>query len=107
MTSLDEELEHRSRAGQHPLRLRDMKKALLAIGYSLDRSQDCRGTARWMTGDRAGKSYPCITTGTREADTGLSAFNCAVRRDQNFARLQEMRTSGNFFAISKGGILEP
>jgi hypothetical protein len=107
MTSLEDELEHRARAGEHPLSVREITKALLAIGYKLDRSLDCRSMARWMSGDRAGKSYPCITTGIREADTGLSAFHFAARRDRNFAKLQKMRASGNFFAISKAAILEP
>lgn len=107
MASLDDELNHRSRDGQHPLSIRALTAAFLAIGYTLDRSLDCRSMAQWMTGDRAGHSYPCITTGIRETDTGLSAFHIAARRDHNFARLQEMRTSGKYFAVSKGAILEP
>lgn len=107
MGSLQEELEHRAREGDYPLSVRALNDAFLMIGYGLDRSMDCRGTARWMTGPRAGASYPCVTTGICEADTGMRAFHFAARRDANFARLQEMRRSGRYFAVSRGAILEP
>jgi hypothetical protein len=107
MGSLNDELEHRSRDGHHPLSVRALADAFLAIGYTLDRSLDCRSMAKWMTGHRAGKSYPCVTTGICETDAGLSAFHFDARRDRNFAKLQEMRMSGKYFAISNGAILEP
>ncbi len=62
--------------------------------------------ATWMTGPRAGISYPSVTTGIREADTGMSAFHVDARRDANFAKLQQMRLSGEYFAVSRGAILE-
>lgn len=107
MGSLGDELAQRASDGHNPLSVRALTNAFLAIGYTLDRSLDCRGMANWMTGERAGQSYPCITTCIRETDTGLSAFHFEARRDHNFAKLQDMRTSGKYFAISKGAILEP
>lgn len=107
MGSLQDELKHRAHEGDHPLPIKAIADALGAIGYVLDRSMDCRSMATWMTGPRAGTSYPCVTTGITEADTGLSAFNVDARRDANFARLQDMRSSGRYFAVSRGAILEP
>ncbi|GHE75994.1 hypothetical protein GCM10019059_39180 [Camelimonas fluminis] len=72
------------------------------LGYRLDRSLDCRSTSRYLY---SGRTYPCCTTGVREADTGLSAFNCDARRDANFRAMQELR--GSVFAVSRGAILEP
>jgi hypothetical protein len=60
-----------------------------------------------MTGPRAGESYPCVTTGVSETDTGLSAFHVHARRDANFDKLQEMRLSGKLFAVSASALLEP
>ena len=60
-----------------------------------------------MTGPRAGRSYPCVTTGLRETDTGLSAFNAGARRDADFSRLQAMRAGGDYFAVSNGALPEP
>jgi hypothetical protein len=61
---------------------------------------------KWMTGPRAGKSYPCVASGICETGTGLSAFHVHARRDANLARLQEMRLGGKYFAVSGGAILE-
>ncbi|WP_454887317.1 hypothetical protein [Sphingomonas oryzagri] len=106
-TPLGDELAHRAREGHHPITVAALHDAFRAIGYRLDRTMDCRHNARWMTGSRAAHSYPSISTGISEADTGLSAFNVDARRDGNFARLQAMRVSGDFFAVSNGALLEP
>jgi hypothetical protein len=72
-----------------------------ALGYSLDRTMDCRAPAKYLA---IGRIYPSCTTGLKEADTGLSAFNYAARRDASFKAMQELR--GNIFAVSRGAILE-
>lgn len=102
------ELEYRRKNNQgieftSPLAL---DKELRKIGYRLDRKMDCRSTARWMTGDRAGESYPACSTGIKEVDTGLSAFNVDARRDANFDKLQELRITGAWVAMHNGYILE-
>lgn len=76
-----------------------------ALGYELDRAMDCRAPSRYMTGPRAGFSYPACTTGVRERDTGLSAFNVDARRDDNYRAMQALRR--NAFAVTGGAILEP
>lgn len=107
MGSLQSELDRRAREGNHPMSVRSLADVFAAIGYTLDRSLDCRGVSTWQTGPHAGQSYPCVTTGIRETDTGLSAFHVSARRDASFDKLQEMRLSGKFFAVSKGALLEP
>lgn len=82
----------------------EMTRRFRALGYVLDRSMDCRAPARIMTGPDAGRSYPCCTTGVREADTGLSAFNADARRDDAFRQMQDLRQT--VFAVSRGALLE-
>jgi hypothetical protein len=103
---LQSELDSRIAEGNPPMTVAAMQAAFAALGYRLDRSMDCRHVARWMTGARAGCSYPAISTGVSEADTGLSAFNGDARRDENFRAMQEMRLSGRVYAVSNGAILE-
>lgn len=55
--------------------------------------------------ERAGESYPCCTTGIDEIDTGLSFANCDARRDTNFRALQELRASGELFAVTNDGYI--
>ena len=67
---------------------------------------DCRGTSRYLTGEFAGLSYPVNTTGVKESDTGLSAFNVNARRDANFKELQRLRFEEELYAVVRGRILE-
>lgn len=76
-----------------------------ALGYRVDRSADCRHVGRWLTGPRAGQSFPACSTGIREADTGRSAFHFEARRDANFRAMQALR--GEVFAVlGDGSILQ-
>ncbi|HRA49109.1 MAG TPA: hypothetical protein PK819_13645, partial [Thermomicrobiales bacterium] len=59
---LQDELKYRASIGQTPVTLATIEAALMELGYQLDRMLDCRGLARWMSGPRAGKSYPVLTT---------------------------------------------
>ena len=106
MSKLQQELDRRKARGDAPVTLAQMKRALAAIGYRLDRSLDCASMNRYLTGDCAGQSYPAINTGVKEADTGLSAFNVNARRDENFKALQRMRFNEELFAVVRGRILE-
>lgn len=102
---LAKELAYRAAKGMHPLPVKVFCERFAALGYRIDRSDDCRSNARYMTGERAGESYPCCTTGIVEADTGLRAFNRDARRDERFAAMQALR--GEVFAVLPSGhILE-
>ena len=74
------------------------------LGYTLDRSEDCRCMAKYMTGPYAGYSHPCISCGVKEVDTGRSAFHFESRRDANFRSMQRLRQE--VFAVTRGAILE-
>jgi len=106
METLNTELSARAADGHKPATLETIGAALRAIGYRLDRSMDCRHIARWMSGPRAGASYPCISTGIKEIDSGRSFAHFESRRDANFHTLQDMRSSGAVFAVTRGHILE-
>jgi hypothetical protein len=101
---LDAELAYRKEQGQAPVSVAEFTARFAALGYQVDRSMDCRALARYMTGERAGTAYPCCSTGMREADTKLSAYNRDARRDERFQAMQKLR--GEIFAVSRGHILE-
>ena len=101
---LADEIAWRDRNGYRRLTVAGMEREFLALGYRLDRSMDCRHTARWLTGDRAGQTHPCISTGVKEADTGISAFHVNARRDDNFRAMQQLRQE--VYAIVRGAVLE-
>lgn len=104
-TSLQAEIAHRVCHGNRPLRIKEIESRLRALGYRLDRSLDCMGFARYMTGERAGESYPSITTGIKETDTGRSAFHFESRRDESYQAMQAMRLQ-EIYAVHKGCIFE-
>lgn len=64
------ELEHRASLGQHPVSLASIESTLRGLGYRLDRRLDSRHLARWVSGPRAGESYPALHTSIVEIDTG-------------------------------------
>ena len=105
-SALANELAARATEGRHPVSLAALKSRLRDLGYVLDRNLDCRGIVRIMTGSRAGQSYPGLSTGIREADTGLSAFNVNARRDANFATLQRLRFEIGLYAVLNDAILD-
>lgn len=106
MTRLIEEVERRKRRGCEPKTLRQVIDVLAGLGYELDRSLDCKGDNLYLTGELVGKSYPAINAYVVECDSGLSFANVAARRDENFRRLQELRRSGELYAVIRGRILE-
>lgn len=72
---LANELTARAAEGWHPVPLGEIKRQLRDLGYTLDRRRDCSSTVRIMTGPRAGKTYPGLSTGIKESGTGRSAFH--------------------------------
>lgn len=106
MTPLEVELADRAAQGFHPVTVAQMNETLNSIGYELNRERDCYSNKRYMTGPRAGQSYPAINTGVRECDTKLEFCNVDARRDENFKTLQEWRSTCCLFAVVRGQILE-
>lgn len=107
MTPLDlqNEIARRDASGCERLSVAGMADRFARLGYRLDRTLDCRGVARYMTDDgETLASYPCVTTGVKEADSGLSAFNVDARRDDTFRAMQTLRQT--VYAVTRGAILE-
>lgn len=104
MTALETEIHYRESIGCERLSVAAMGRRFLALGYTLDRSLDCRSLSRYVTGSDAGRSYPCCTTGVMESDTRRSAFHFEARRDDRFRAMQQLRK--DVFAVSRGAILE-
>lgn len=104
-TALENEVAARALdSDMRQLSIAQLDTELARLGYRRDRSMHCASIARWMTGPRAGKSYPCVTFGVVEADTGLSAFNVNARRDDQFKALQQLRQYA--YSVSRGAIIE-
>jgi hypothetical protein len=99
--ALQIELEYRKSIGCKRLSVAEFTARFSELGYCLDRSLDCRATARYLHNDR---TYPCCTVYVVEADTGLSFANVKARTDGKFRALQQLRQ--DIFAVSRGAILE-
>lgn len=90
--SLQDELDARhDDPNYEKMSIDDLNERLLALGYKLDRSSDCRSNSLWMSGPRAGKSYPVVSMKILQRDDRKSAMHFEARRDANFAALQVMR----------------
>ncbi len=101
MDTLHAEIAERQTHGATLLSVAAMAARFKELGYTLDRTLDCRSTARYLTDNR---TYPSCTMGVKESDTGRSAFHYEARRDANFRRMQTLREE--IFAVSRGAILE-
>ena len=104
--ALNAEIARRKALGLAPMTVAQIEARLRPLGYRLDRNLDCRSTARILAGPAAGISYPCLTTGIRDIETGASAFHFRGRRDARFKELQAFRLSEEAFAVVGGAILE-
>lgn len=104
MDSLERELARRAVIGLYPVTVAQMNARFAETGYRLDRGDDCRCMARIMSGNGAGDSYPCITTGLTHIATGMRYANVDAPRDDNFRRMMELRSE--IFAVTRGAILE-
>lgn len=102
MTPLETEIAHLLSHGYEHLTVAQFAARFAALGYTLDRSMDCRAPARYL---ESGRSYPCCTTSVKETDTGISAWHYQdARRDDKFRAMQALRSQ--IFAVSRGAILE-
>ena len=104
MYSIEQEVAYRVQQGQRHLSFQAFKEAYAQIGYKFDRSSDCKGIARYMTGERAGVGYPCLSLYPIQIDNGLSAWNVDARRDNNYQAFKVLRNS--LFAVIQGRIVE-
>lgn len=105
MNRLEQEIAYRLAAGHRLLTVKQFAAEFAALGYRLNRKMDCRGIARYISGDRKDTSYPVCTPGLTELATGLSAFHFQGGRGKNFQRMQKLRNE--IFAVTaKGDILE-
>ena len=101
---LVEECEHRKSTGQTQVSFKAFKQAYEELGYIFDRSCDVRSIARYVTGERAGKSYPYLGLYPLQKDNRLSAWNVDARRDENYNAFRVLR--GSIFAIVQNRIVE-
>ena len=100
---LEREVSWRESIGQERVSVAEFSRRYAALGYRIDRRDDCKSLARYMTGERAGESYPACDTGINESDTGLRAWNFAARRDAHFAAMQALRDQ--IFSVTRDGYI--
>lgn len=91
-------------SGARQVSVAQFKAEFAALGYRFDASMACKSLARYMTGPRAGETYPSNSWYPIQADDGLSAFHVDARRDYNFKALQNLRNE--IFAVHAGYIIE-
>ena len=104
-TRLQQEIHRRTEHGFPPMSVAELNQALRGIGYRLDRSAACAYNAKYLTGEHAGQTYPCISTRVVEAETGMSFAHVDARRDNNFQALQLMRFEESHYAVVNKAIL--
>ena len=104
MDTLENEIAYRLAQGYRQVSFEQFKAEYAAIGYTFDRKDDVRSIARYMTGERAGQSYPYLGLYPIQTDNRLSAWNVDARRDDNYQAFRVLRHS--LFAIIQGRIVE-
>ena len=104
MYTVDNEVTYRLAQGWRQVPFEQLKAEYAAIGYTFDRSSDVRSIASYMTGERAGQSYPYLGLYPVQADDKVSAWNVNARRDMNYESFRALRNS--LFAVVQGRIVE-
>ena len=104
MYTVDNEVAYRLAQGWKQVSFEQFKAEYAAIGYTFDRSCDTQGMARYVSGERAGLSYPCLTLYPVQADDKVSVWNVDARRDAKYEAFRALRNS--VFAVSRGRIVE-
>ena len=104
MYTVDNEVTYRLSQGWRQVPFEQFKAEYAAIGYTFDRSCDTQGMARYVSGERAGLSYPCLTLYPVQADDKVSVWNVDARRDAKYEAFRALRNS--VFAVSRGRIVE-
>jgi len=98
------EINHRKALGAQQVSLREWSRILHSLGYRFDRRMDCRSRARYMTGSRAGATYPCLSLKPAEIATGMSWSHVDACRDAKWQALKATRES--YFAVVGGHLAE-
>ncbi len=104
MNTVAEEKALQEKEGRQHVTLAVAATLLATMGYRIDRDRDAKCVARLMNGEREGQTFPCLTTGINEADTGRSFAHIDSRRDDNFRALQQFRS--DFFSSNRTHIIE-
>mgnify|MGYP000022277459 FL=1 len=104
MDTLENEVAYRLAQGYRQVSFEQFKAEYAAIGYTFDRTSDVRSIARYMTGERAGHSYPYLGLYPIQIDNRLSAWNVDARRDSNWVQFKALRNT--LFAVTQGRIVE-
>lgn len=102
--AVSKEVAARVRLGSVQVSLSAYQRGLREIGYRLNRDLDCMGNARYMTGERAGESYPSLAVTPVQLDNGLAFCHVDARRDGSYEKLKEFRNT--VFAVSRNRIVE-
>jgi hypothetical protein len=102
--SLEKEVAFREKLGLKKVSFAQLKSMIRELGYSFDLRMSCKSLARYMTGERAGESYPSNSLYPRQIDDGKSYAHFEARRDANFERLKEIRNT--YYAVHGGYIYE-
>lgn len=103
---LQAEIDHRLINGGKLVPFKEMASMLKELGYRISTKDGCHSRNRYMTGPRAGCSYPAFNLYITEASSGLGAFNVDARRDANYERLQEIRFNQSIFSVLRGVMYE-
>jgi len=101
---IQDEIDYRLKNGWVRCTIYTLQKEYEKLGYTFDRSCDCRSNAQYVTGERIGATYPVLTLYPIEMDTRLSAFHVDARRDKNFNLMQQLRNT--HYAVAPGRIVE-
>lgn len=102
--ALENEVAYRLKLGMVKVTLKELEAKIRALGYRFNRDMDCKSLSRYMSGERAGQSYPCHALKPVQIDNGMSWAHVDARRDANFDALKVLRDS--HFAVSGRHICE-
>lgn len=95
-------IEAFEREGAERVTVAELCRRFAALGYKVDRGDDCKHRSKWMTGPNAGRTFPACSTGLVEADTGVRAWHYRdARRDFRFEKMQALRLT--IFAVTPSG----
>ena len=101
MNKLEREIWIRIQLGMEKLSIKEYIRRYENLGYTFDRSLDCRSTSKYLDNRM---TYPCLTLYPIQIDDGLSAWNIKARRDSNFLKFQQLRKE--IFSVYGGRIVE-
>lgn len=102
--NLTRELAFREKLGMIRVTVGGLTAMIKELGYRFDDDMACKSMARYMTGERAGQSYPSNQLYPVQIDDGKSFAHVNARRDANFEALKKVRDT--HYAVHAGYIYE-